>query len=121
VVIKNDPGCADLYNKTMGLIEDFNIYDLFRTQYGNSAGVKMTEAERERTVMVEGQEKKYKLGYTMAERTPFRRLLTDDDKKMVFGNPMSDYLNRPDVRMAFNIPASVPGWNSCNDPMYVTY
>jgi hypothetical protein len=37
----------------------------------------MTEAERERTVMVEGLEKKYKLGYTPAERNPFHKRLAE--------------------------------------------
>lgn len=41
VVVKNAPQCADLYNQTMTLIEDLNIYDLYRTQYPDSQALKM--------------------------------------------------------------------------------
>lgn len=104
------------------MIEDLNIYDLFRTQYGNGASAKkMTEAERERTVIVEGQEKKYKLGYTPAERNPFHKKLQEGSAQVILGDSMSTYLNRADVRAAFNIPAFVPGYQPCNNPMYSTY
>jgi hypothetical protein len=33
VQVKNPPQCADLYNQSMTLIQDLNIYDLYRTQY----------------------------------------------------------------------------------------
>jgi hypothetical protein len=81
VKFNNDPGCQALYDKATGLIQDLNIYDLFRTQYGNGASSKkrLTEAERERTVIIDGQEKKYKLGYTPAERNPFHKKLQDNN------------------------------------------
>lgn len=31
--VNNAPQCADLYNQSMTLIQDLNIYDLYRTQY----------------------------------------------------------------------------------------
>jgi serine carboxypeptidase-like clade 1 len=34
---------------------------------------------------------------------------------------MTNYLNRADVRAAFNIPAFVQGYQPCNNPMYGTY
>ena len=31
IVTPNDPECAELFKQSMSLIEDLNIYDLFRT------------------------------------------------------------------------------------------
>ena len=126
VKVNNAPACADLYNQAMGLIEDLNIYDLYRTQYGNTASSKkslrLTEQEREREVVIDGMVKKYKLGRTMNEMTPFRKsLLTQDDKQVILGDDLSGYLNRADVRAALNIPTWVQGYSECNNPMYGTY
>lgn len=33
VQVKNPPQCQGLYDQVMTLIEDLNIYDLYRTQY----------------------------------------------------------------------------------------
>jgi hypothetical protein len=43
VVVNNPPQCADLYNQSMTLIQDFNIYDLYRTQYPDSLSLQMTK------------------------------------------------------------------------------
>lgn len=43
VKANNAPQCADLYNQAMDLIQDLNIYDLFRTQYGNSDSSSMSK------------------------------------------------------------------------------
>lgn len=107
VKINNDPGCKDLYDQATGLIQDLNIYDLFRTQYGNGAGLKLTEAQRERSVIIDGMEKKYKLGYTPAEMNPFHKKPLKEEAQLILGDSMTSYLNRADVRAAFNIPSFV--------------
>lgn len=83
----------------------------------------MTPAQRERTVMIGGQEKKYRLGHTASERTPFRKVLKQQAGKaeLVLGDDMTSYLNREDVRDALNIPKWVQGFSDCNNPMYATY
>lgn len=73
VPVNNAPECAGYYNQAMDLISDFNIYDLFRTQY--NSGPSLSKEDRLRSVMVEGLNKTYLLGYTGSERSPYRRHL----------------------------------------------
>jgi serine carboxypeptidase-like clade 1 len=38
-----------------------------------------------------------------------------------FGNPILDYLNRADVREAFNIPADIQAWDLCTESINIEY
>lgn len=105
-----------------------NIYDLYRTQYGNNGPVNKT-INRERTAVIDGKEVKYRVGHTASERTPFRRSLRSSKNETsnggkaeaVIGIDMDSYLNRDDVRKALNIPSYIPPYEPCNNPMYETY
>ena len=79
----------------MGYIQDLNIYDLYRTQYGNS-------------------------GLKRMQRMMHRIKLREDPVGDQI-DPMAAYLRRDDVRAAMNIPSYVQQFQDCNNPMYGTY
>lgn len=61
--------CNDLWNQINDLWVGLNWYDLFRKTYPNSAlpadkNAAITEMSRTKTVIIGGQEKTYKSGYT---------------------------------------------------------
>ena len=123
----NVPICKDLYSQTNDLIQDLNIYDLYRTQYGNTGSssskksMRLTSEERERTVMIDGIEKKYRLGHTASEINPLRKQKKNLRQELILGDSMSDYINRPEVRAAFNIPSWVQGFSDCSDSIGDSY
>lgn len=49
----------------------------------------------------------------MKEYTPWAKHIVESENHPLLGAPLSDYVNRDDVRKALNIPASMPGWNQC--------
>lgn len=58
--------------------------------------------------MVGGELKTYKRGMTMSEYTPWLKNRTfKNDEEPILGDYFTDYMNREDVRAAFNIPTSV--------------
>jgi hypothetical protein len=86
----------------------------------------MTEAERQKSVVIDGEVKKFKLGHTQEELAGFRKSLSSKNSSTetiskVLGDSFTSYLNRADVRAALNIPSYVQGYSDCNDPMYETY
>jgi carboxypeptidase C (cathepsin A) len=113
-----DPAtCDDLWSQMSHLITPLNWYDLYRAQLSTQ----MTEQEREVTVMVEGQEKKYKKGYTMSEYAPWlfkKNKLGKGAKSMVdtrvFSSDfVSEYVNNATLRTFFHITKGAPGWQQC--------
>ena len=65
--------------------------------------------------MIDGQEKKYKLGFTMKEYTPWVKHIEESPNHPLLGAYMTEYVNRADVRKALNIPTAVAGWQQCNN------
>ena len=72
--------------------------------------MKAGNVDRERSVIIDGEEKKYKLGYTMKEYTPWAKHIEDSPEHPLLGAYLTEYVNRADVRSALNIPTSAPGW-----------
>ena len=72
----------------------------------------MTDAERQKTVVIDGEVKRYKLGHTQEELAGFRKSLLSKNSSTetvskVLGDSFTSYLNRADVRAALNIPSYV--------------
>jgi len=53
------------------LASGLNWYDLYRKVYPDGGLLTAGNTDRERTVIIDGEEKKYKLGFTMKEYTPW--------------------------------------------------
>lgn len=103
--------CSETWDKINSLAAGLNWYDLYRKVYPDGGLLKSATSEnRLKSVMVDGEEKTYKSGYTMKEYTPWAKHIEDNAAHPLLGDYMSDYVNRPDVRKALNIPTSAPGW-----------
>lgn len=70
--------------------------------------------------MVNGEKKVYKAGKTVAEYTPWLRHHIKAHH-IVYGDPLSTYINDADVRKAMNIPDSLPAFQLCSDKVYDNY
>jgi hypothetical protein len=116
----NTTVCKELWNQIKTLDSGLNWYDLFRKTYPNG-NLLMSEKERLKSVEVNGETKTYKSGFTWAEYTPWAKHIPRDSKHPILGAYMSDYVNRPDVRAALNIPDSLAGWNNCDDYVSANY
>jgi hypothetical protein len=92
------------------LIKDLNIYDLFRWNIPDPSSA--SGEDRLGSVMIGGEEKVYKRGYTAAEYTPwlkhnpFLKLNLQDDP-FVFSTFLTDYINNATTREAMHIPNNV--------------
>lgn len=69
---KNAPGCEDLWSELNSMLKDVNIYDLYRTNY---AADQLTKSENPRLgkAIIDGEERIYKRGHTVAEKSPWLR------------------------------------------------
>ena len=68
------------------------------------------------SAIVDGEVKEYKRGMTMAEYTPWVKHLMASEGP-ILGDYLSGYMNREDVREAFNIPTDVQGWEMCSSKL----
>jgi hypothetical protein len=107
----NDPRCAQFEDRVQNLIQGLNPYDVYRTTYGMGSGasqhVKRNLEQTHGEVLVNGEIKRYQRGVRLEQYTPWLKthlLFKEAASQLSFGDPMSDYLNRPDVRAALNIP-----------------
>lgn len=64
--------------------------------------------------MINGEEKFYKAGMTMDEYTPWAKHISPHKSHPLLGAYLSEYMNRPDVRKALNIPDRIQGWSQCS-------
>ena len=96
-----------LYNGGLNAVEDHDPNDHTVTR-------PLRGSERNAHTFVDGQRKDYKVGYTMAEYTPWIKEILGEHGENSLGNYVSHYLNREDVRTAMHIPTSAPAWNECN-------
>jgi len=111
--------CDVLFEKIQLLTSDLNWYDLYRPVYDNAinnAGGALKAENRMGEAIVNGEVKKYKRGFTMAEYTP---MLKDraSAHKILLGDYMSDYVNDEATREALNIPTSLPAWEECSSQL----
>ena len=105
--------CQKAWTKINDLASGLNWYDLFRHVYQD--GPILQGHNRLQSVNVEGEEKQYKLGFTMKEYTPWVKHIEENPNHPLLGSYMSTYINRADVRKALHIPVSAPAWQTCNN------
>jgi len=67
-------------------------------------------------VVIDGKEKTFKRGYTRSEYTPWVKHLKLGNEP-ILGDYFTSYMNREDVRKAFNIPSDVQGWEQCSSTL----
>ena len=112
---KMGPECQALAKRGMGFSSDLNWYDLYRKNYDLPT---QTNADRQGSTVIDGKTRYYKKGMTMAEYTPFAgHILESPSAHVVNGDFLTDYMNREDVRKAFNIPSSVQTWEQCSSTL----
>ena len=92
-----------------------NWYDLYRKNYDLQV---TTPIDRLGETVIDGEVRTYKRGMTQAEYTPFsKHIVASASGNVPNGNFVSDYMNREDVRKAFNIPADVQTWEQCSSTL----
>ena len=104
--------CDELFDQMQELIKDLNIYDLFRWNIPDP-----DSQNRMGSVMIGGEEKFYKRGYTAAEYTPWLKhnFLLKQADPFVFSKFLTDYINNATTREAMHIPESVQAYEQCSD------
>jgi serine carboxypeptidase-like clade 2 len=112
--------CGTILEKFSEAVADVNIYDIFGTCYGLS---QEEEATRGRGLME--VENKSKGSFTAADYTPWAfpkfknksgfgpETVVKETPPCVYGGPLTDYLNRGDVKQALHIPDSIQAWEMC--------
>lgn len=103
--------CLGLLDKFNYAVKDVNVYNIL----GKCYGLPDDPAERHGMTMIKGEQKHYKRGFTAADYTPWvkhrqSRLGDDGLPPCVYGIPVTDYMNSPDLRRILHIPDSAPGW-----------
>lgn len=107
------PECEALAKKMYEYSGKLNWYDLYRHNYDLPAS-----SDRMGTTVIDGEERTYRRGMTMAEYTPFAtHILESESAHVRNGDFLTDYMNREDVRDAFHIPASVQTWEMCSETL----
>jgi hypothetical protein len=108
--------CKTSWDQINQYWQGLNWYDLFRKVYPQTAQTSaIDDVGREKTVIIDGQEKTYKSGFTFQEYTSWlNHMPMYAAQQPVLGTFLSDYINREDVRRALNIPSYVQGWNMCD-------
>lgn len=109
------PECLALEARIQQLSGKLNWYDLYRINYALPYG-----SERMGETVIDGEKRTYRRGMTMKEYTPWASHLVDTDSAnlTLSGTDfLTDYMNREDVRKAFNIPSSVQVWEECSSTL----
>ena len=107
--------CQDLASQVSDLSGQLNWYDLYRKNYDLQA---TTPIDRLGETVIDGEVRTYKRGMTQAEYTPFaKHIVASDGGNVPNGNFVSDYMNREDVRKAFNIPKDTQTWEQCSSTL----
>ena len=86
-----------------------NIYDLYRHTYPTTLLAKSDKLKAEGRIgsaVIGGEVKYYKRGMTQSEYAPWTKHLVGNNE-VILGDYFTDYMNREDVRAAFNIPTEV--------------
>lgn len=103
--------CLKTYSKIQQLIFNLDIYDFYRNV--DHGGWKNESRLGESTI--DGDKHFYQRGMTRADYTPW---VNQAPSSTVYGDFLTDYMNRDDVRKAFNIPDYVQGWSQCSSIDY---
>lgn len=110
--------CDELFNQMFNQIDSLNIYDLYRYKLPSetpSRVLKASSPDRIGKTMVDGEERTYKRGYTQAEYTPWlKHHPIVKNNEVVYGDVVSDFLNKQSVRNQLHIPAEAPAWEECS-------
>jgi hypothetical protein len=109
------PACLKAEATIQKMLYNLNIYDLYRAVYPTTLldkSKKLRSEGRMGSTIIGGEVKTYKRGMTMSEYTPWlknKRLTSqlNQEEEPILGDYFTDYMNRADVRKAFNIPDSV--------------
>jgi len=105
------PECEAMAKRMMDLSSSLNWYDLYRHNYDLPL---IPSDERMGETVIDGKTRHYKRGMTMAEYAPFAAFAEHESAQVANGDFLSDYMNREDVRKAFNIPTEVQTWEQCS-------
>jgi len=109
------PKCIAMAKRMNDLSGSLNWYDLYRKNYDLPM---TTNEDRIGTTVINGEERTYKRGMTQAEYTPFATHILDSPSAHVSnGDFLTDYMNREDVRGAFNIADDVQTWEMCSSTL----
>jgi len=109
------PICLKTWVEIEGLMSKLNIYDLYRHTYPETIlaqSDKLKAEGRVGTTIIDGEERSYTRGMKMSEYTPWLHGIANEEEP-ILGDYMTDYMNREDVRAAFNIPSDVQTWSQC--------
>lgn len=120
----SSPICINAWTKAMELTMHLNIYDLYRPELipGNNNTMDEMRFNRYGETEIGGKMHTYKRGMTAAEYTPWARsLFHQQPAGTIYGDFISDYMNRADVRAAFNIPDKVGPWEQCSGKIWTGY
>ena len=98
--------CEDAMDRFDNLTSRINWYDIYRDVYDSPISEPIGET------VIDGEVRYYKRGYKMTDYAPWLKEFYGE-KSPIIGDGVSDYLNREDVRKAFNIPSSIPTWTGC--------
>mmetsp|Transcript_556 Transcript_556/g.1068 ORF Transcript_556/g.1068 Transcript_556/m.1068 type:complete len:311 (-) Transcript_556:269-1201(-) len=114
---RNPPGpaeCETVFTAMQDMVSDLNWYDLYQP-----ADASPLQAEqRYGKAVVNGTERTYRRGYTMAEYTPWLKHNFKEESAFYqtrFGDEMTDWINQEDVRKALHIDDSIEKFESCNN------
>ena len=106
--------CEAVAKSIMDLTGQLNWYDLYRKNYDLPAA----NDDRMGTTIINGKERTYRRGMTMAEYTPWApHVVNSEGGQARNGDFLTDYMNREDVRAAFNIPEEVQTWEQCSSTL----
>lgn len=113
---RNPPICLKTWAEIQELMSKLNIYDLYRHTYPESlleSSKKMHAEGRVGKTIIGGEEREYVRGMTMSEYAPWAFNTFNHTEEPILGDYLTDYMNRADVRAAFNIPDDVQTWSQC--------
>lgn len=70
--------------------------------------------------IIDGEVKSYKKGMTMQEYTPWAGFVAAESngEEIRLNDFVTDYMNLPETREAFNIPSDVQAWQQCSNIDY---
>jgi carboxypeptidase C (cathepsin A) len=106
--------CIPLQAKIQAKVSKLNWYDLYRPLLN----FKLGEEDRMGETVIDGEVKTYKRGMTMQEYTPWAGQLETNEPQIRLNDFVTDYMNLPETREAFNIPSDVPAWQQCSNIDY---
>ena len=109
--------CADVYYTIQKLIFRENIYDLYRGQIHDSFDKTLNDINAPPQMgesMVGGERKTYRRSVPVADKLKWAKHFQHLGAPVANGTVLTDYMNRADVREAFNIPEGVQAWEECS-------